>query len=385
MPDEHAFVSASAAYRWSRCVMSVTFSQQFPDTGSPYAAEGTLAHSIAELKLNKQFTPMPPSEYKRKIEALKADPLYQDEMDGFTDRYVEEILKICHALPTRPYVVAEKKLDLSHIIPEGFGTADCVVLHGDTLHIFDLKYGKGVPVSAEENPQLRLYALGAVREYSMLYDIRRVVTHIIQPRLDNMSSEELSTEELTAWGETIKPLAEMAYRGEGDFCAGDWCRFCKGKNHCRARTAAMLELEQPKERMERGEVLTDEEIGSILLRAQTLENWVKGLKEYAFQKISTGGNIPGWKLVEGGGGKRFISDVDKAFAVLTSSGYEEAVLYAREPIGVPALEKLCGKKKLTELIGSYITKPAGKPTLAPVSDKRKALSKKKLEEMFKED
>lgn len=384
MPDVHAIVSASAAYQWSHCPASIMFGKQFPDKGSSYAAEGTLAHAIAELKVLKKFTPMSLAEYKNRLGTLKNDPLYQPEMDGYTDQYVDEIVKVCHAFPTKPYVVAEKKLDLSHIIPEGFGTSDCVVLHGETLHVFDLKYGKGVSVSAEENPQLRLYALGAMREYSVLYDIRKVVTHIIQPRIDNVSSEELSAEALTAWGETMKPIAERAYKGEGEFCAGDWCRFCKGRNHCRARAAALLTLEEPKARADQGETLTDAEIGDILLRAQTLENWVKGLEEYAQDKLLHGGEIPGWKLVEGRS-VRTITDTDKAFAALTASGYDSDLLYERKPLGLTALEKLCGKKKLTELIGTYITKPAGKPTLAPESDKRKAFSQKKLEEMFKED
>ena len=381
MPSEHARVSASAAHQWMKCTMSVAFGAQFPDKGSPYAAEGTLAHSLAELKLNKHFTPMPQTEYKRRLAAIKADPLYQAEMDGYTDMYVDEILKICHAFPEKPYVIVEKRLDLSHIVPEGFGTADCIVLCGGVLHVCDLKYGKGVPVSAENNPQLRLYALGAVQEYGLLFDMQMVVTHIIQPRLDNVSSEVLPVDELTAWGETVKPLAQKAYNGEGEFHAGDWCRFCKGRNHCRARTADMLTLEEPMHRMGRGEVLTDAEIGSILLRAQTLASWVKGLEEYAQNALLQGKPIPGWKLIEGRS-VRVITDTDKAFAALIGAGYDEALLYERKPLGLTALEKLCGKKQLTDTIGSYIQKPTGKPTLAPESDRRKPFAETKLKEMF---
>ena len=384
MPDVHAKYSPSHAAIWGACTAAPALEAGIPDKGSSYAAEGTLAHAIAELKVLKKFTPMPLTEYKNKLGALKADPLYQPEMDGYTDQYVDEIVKICHAFPSKPYVVAEKRLDMGHIVPDCFGTADCVVLYGSILHIFDFKYGKGVPVSAEKNPQMRLYALGAVKEYSMLGDITLVCTHIIQPRLDHYESEMLSIDVLNAWGDELGRRVREALITGGEFVPGEHCRFCKAKSICRARAEALLTLEEPKARTDQGETLTDAEIGDILLRAQTLENWVKGLEEYAQDKLLQGGEIPGWKLVEGRS-VRTITDTNKAFGVLTSSGYDSDLLYERKPLGLTALEKLCGKKKLTELIGSYITKPAGKPTLAPESDKRKAYSKKKLEEMFKED
>ena len=385
MPDVHAKYSPSHAAIWGTCTASIEAEKGIPDKGSPYAAEGTLAHAIAELKVLKKFTPMSLTQYKNKLGALKADPLYQPEMDGYTDAYIDEITKVCHAFPQKPYVVAEKRLHMEHIVPDCFGTADCVVICGDALHIFDFKYGKGVAVSADHNPQMRLYALGAVREYALLFgEPKTVTTHIVQPRLDNFNSEELNLLELTGWGDDLKRKMENALLYGTEFVPGAHCRFCKAKSICRARAEALLTLEEPKARMERGEVLTDAEIGDILLRAQTLENWVKGLEEYAQTKLLSGGEIPGWKLVEGRS-VRTITDTDKAFDVLTSSGYDSDLLYERKPLGLTALEKLCGKKKLTELIGDYIQKPAGKPTLAPVSDKRKAFSKKKLEEMFKED
>lgn len=384
MPDVHAKHSPSHASIWGTCTAAPSLEAGIPDKGSSYAAEGTLAHAIAELKVLKKFTPMSLTEYKNKLGALKADPLYQPEMDGYTDQYVDEIVKICHAFPSKPYVVAEKRLDMGHIVPDCFGTADCIVLYGSILHVFDFKYGKGVPVSAEKNPQMRLYALGAVKEYSMLGDITLVCTHIIQPRLDHYESEMLSIDVLNAWGDELGRRVSEALITGGSFVPGEHCRFCKAKSICRARAEALLTLEEPKARTEQGETLTDAEIGDVLRRAIALENWVKGLEEYAQDKLLQGGEIPGWKLVEGRS-VRTITDTDKAFGVLTSSGYDSDLLYERKPLGLTALEKLCGKKKLTELIGSYITKPAGKPTLAPESDKRKAFSQKKLEEMFKED
>jgi hypothetical protein len=306
-------------------------------------------------------------------------------MDGYTDQYVDEIAKICHGFPSKPYVVAEKRLDMNHIVPDCFGTADCIVICGDALHVFDFKYGKGVSVSADHNPQMRLYAIGAVQEYAPLFgEPKTVTTHIIQPRLDNFDSEEMLLTELTGWGDDLKRKIEDTTIYGTEYVPGEHCRFCKAKSICRARAEALLTLEEPKARTDRGETLTDAEIGDVLSRAIALENWVKGLEEYAQDKLLQGGEIPGWKLVEGRS-VRTITDTDKAFSVLTGSGYDSDLLYERKPLGLTALEKLCGKKKLTELIGTYITKPAGKPTLAPESDKRKAYSKKKLEEMFKED
>lgn len=377
MPEEHAFLSASGAHRWMHCTPSAMLEKQFPDNAGSYAAEGTLAHSLAELKLRKQFEIMKLSDYKQQLAAIQADELYQPEMDGYTDTYVDYIRSLCMAFPAMPYVVIEKRLDFSHIVPGGFGTGDCVILYGDTLHICDLKYGKGVPVSAENNPQLRLYALGAIHEYSLLYDIKKVQMHIIQPRLDNLSTDTLTADALRQWGDSVKPLAEQAANGTGNYHAGDWCRFCRAKAQCRARAVQMLEIGEKR----KDALLSDAEIGEILTAAQSLQSWVKSLEDYAEKQLIAGKEIPGWKLVEGRS-NRTITDTDAAFHVLGQSGYDEALLYERKPLNLTALEKLCGKKHLTELIGDYIVKPPGKPTVVPAADKRRPYAKKKLEEMF---
>lgn len=402
MPGAHAKYSPSHAAIWGTCTASVEAEAGFPDTGSLYAAEGTLAHAIAELKLNRQFAPMTAREYREQLAALKSDPLYQPEMDGYTDTYVDEVMKICHAFPEKPYTVVEKRLDMGHIVPDCFGTADCVVIYGSELHIFDLKYGKGVQVSAENNPQLRLYALGAVNEYAVLCGIKTICTHIVQPRLDNIQAEEIGIAALTAWGNALGQRVRDSLITGGEFVAGDHCRFCKARAVCRERAKSLLTLEDPKARTDGGDhctaagcainavgadkfaPLTDEEIGDILRRSEELDNWVKALEDYVRDKLLHGGKIPGWKLVEGRS-VRTITDTDKAFAELTAAGFDGDLLYERKPLGLTALEKLCGKKKLTELIGTYIAKPAGKPTLAPETDKRKEFNRKKLEEMFKED
>lgn len=377
MPEEHAFLSASGAHRWLNCTPSAELEKQFHDTVGSYAAEGTLAHSLAELKLRNQFEIMKSSEYKQRLAEIQSDELYQREMDGYTDTYVDYIRSLCMAFAGTPYVVIEKRLDFSHIVPSGFGTGDCVILYGDTLHIVDLKYGKGVTVSAENNPQLRLYALGAIREYSLLYTIRQVQMHIVQPRLDNISIDSLTADELRRWGEWVKPLAEQASKGAGEFHAGDWCRFCRAKAQCRARAVQMLEIGK----RQTDTLLSDAEIGSILTAAQSLQSWVKSLEDYVEKQLIAGKDIPGWKLVEGRS-NRTLTNTDVAFQVLEQSGYDAALLYERKPLNLTALEKLCGKKHLTELIGGYIVKPPGKPTVVPVSDKRRPYAKKKLEEMF---
>lgn len=382
MPGVHAKYSPSHAAIWGTCTASVGLESGIHDEGSSYAEEGTLAHAIAEVKLKKRFGLISDSEYKTALADLRADTLYQSEMEGYTDTYVDEITRICTAFPENPYIVVEKRLDMGHIVPDCFGTADCVVQYGTMLHIFDFKYGKGVMVSAENNPQLRLYALGAVREYSVFSEIKTVFMTIIQPRLDNVQSASMPVNDLTAWGEALGSRVQGALITGGEFVAGEHCRFCKARAVCRERAKSLLTLEEPKARADGGETLTDEEIGDILMRAQTLDNWVGALEEYVRDKLLHGGEVKGWKLVEGRS-VRVIAEPDTAFAKLEAAGFDSDLLYERKPLGLTALEKLCGKKKLTELIGQYITKPSGKPTLVPESDKRKAFSKKKLEEMFK--
>lgn len=379
MPDVHALLSASSAERWINCPPSARLTENMPDTESPHAAEGTLAHSLAELKVRKKFENMRKSEYDKRLGEIRKNPLYAPEMDGHTDTYLDCILKAAHGYnKVKPYVVAEKRLDYSAYAPGGFGTCDCAMLCKNDLHIFDFKYGKGVPVSAEDNPQLKLYALGALAEYGFLYDIQSVILHIIQPRIDNISDFTIDVDALTAWGNSIRPAAELAYKGEGEFKCGDHCRFCKAKAICRARAEDFFTLEASAELPK--ELLSDHEIGEILERASRLKNWVSEVEEYVLSELLSGKSVEGWKAVEGRSNRK-ITDIDNAFEVLKKEGYDEALLYERKPITLTELEKLVTKKKLEELIGSMIDKPRGKPTLAPESDKRKPYAPD-LKEMF---
>lgn len=386
MPDTHSLLSASAAKRWLSCPPSARLTENMPDTASEYAAEGTLAHALGELKLRRKFEIMKKSAYDKALKEIKANPLYSPEMDGYTDGYLDYVAALMHSYKAKPYIAIEKRLDYSHVAPGGFGTGDCVIMCGGELHVIDLKYGRGVPVSAEDNPQLKLYALGALREYELLYDIRTVTLHIVQPRTeDGNSSWNIARGELEAWGESIKPIAQLAYEGKGEFSCGDHCRFCKARQTCRARADFMLS--------EAGftslppELLSDEELGRILERARLFANWLTDVENYALSAILGGRTITGFRVVEGVSRRR-ITDVYKAFEELKNRGYDEALLYERKPLGLTELEKLLGgKKKLAELIGGYIEKPQptlgpqGKPTLVSADDKRPDY-KRDLTEIF---
>ena len=371
MPEVHAKLSASSSHRWLHCPLSVKLEEDFPESTSDYAQEGTLAHSICELKLSKQYAPIGPRTFAIRFNKLKKAPFYQDEMDKYTDDYVEFIKGQAIAFESKPTVLIEKQVSFGNYVPEGFGTSDCIIIGNDTLEVVDFKYGKGVEVSAEENPQMMLYALGALDTYGMLYDITTVKMSIVQPRINNYSTWTVDTQYLRDWGESIKQTAQMAFNGEGEFSSGEWCRFCKAKATCRARAEKNLEL--AKLDFAKGETLTNDEIGDILVKAQDLAQWAADLKEYALQECLNGGDITGWKAVEGRSVRQF-KNTEDAFKVVTDSGIDEAMLYERKPITLTAVEKLLGKKAFDELLADEVIKPQGKPTLVPITDKRPVYS-----------
>lgn len=370
----HALLSASGASRWMTCTPSARLEENFEEKESVYAAEGTLAHEIAELKLRKHFTePMAKGTFTRRLNKFKKHELYQDEMLRHTDTYLEYLQELALSMDSAPYVAVEKRLDFSKVVPEGFGTVDCLMVGGDTLYITDFKYGKGVPVSAENNPQMKLYALGAYFEYSFLYPIKNVHLAIIQPRLDSISEWTLTADSLLDWAKEVEERAKLAWEGKGDFVPGEHCKFCKAKAQCRARSEQYTALADFGGK--KPELLTDEEIGTILEKAIGIEAWVKSLKDHALSVALNGGNVPGWKAVEGRGSRNF-TDLDKAFEHLQSNNIEEAMLYERVPLSVAKLEKALGKKDFRELLEEqgFVVKQPGKPTLVPNSDKRKAIT-----------
>lgn len=369
---EHALLSASASERWLHCTPSARLEEHFPESTSEYAEEGRLAHAIAELKLRKAFLePMGPGKFRSALKKLQTNSLYKDEMLGYTDAYLDYVSGIVHAFSFLPYVAVEKKYFYDSYVPEGFGTVDSTVIGGSVLHVTDFKYGKGVPVSAIDNSQMKLYALGALHMYKLLYDIQTVKLAIVQPRLDNISEFEITAADLYAWGESIKPIAQTAWNGQGDYVPGGHCQFCRAKALCRARSEFNTGMEEF--HCLKPPLISDEEVGQILIRAIDLEKWVKHLKEYALSACLAGRSIFGWKAVAGRSDRQF-DDTDAAFQALIEAGYEEAVLYERKPITLTSVETLLGKKKFTELLASHVMKPPGKPTLAVENDKREAVT-----------
>lgn len=371
----HALLNASGASRWLNCPPSARLEQDFPDSTSEAAAEGTLAHALGELKLQKYFTPMSKAMFTKRHNKIKADPLYTKEMEDYTDEYLDYIKETALKYPSQPTITIEKKVDFSSYAPEGFGTADCILISGDTLHIIDLKYGKGVPVSAEKNPQMRLYALGALKEYDFIYAINKVEMVIFQPRLDNISVDGMEAETLLNWGSAfVKPLAQQAFKGEGEFIPGDHCRFCRAKAVCRARSVTNTALEDFKGKLP--PVLSNEEVGDLLLKAQDLAKWAKDLEEHALKMCLAGETVPGWKAVEGRSNRCF-TDTDAAFKELTTKGLAKAeVLYIRKPITLTETETLLGKKEFNAALSEFIVKPPGKPALAKATDKREPITLK---------
>ena len=372
MPEVHAKLSASGAKRWMNCPPSVRLEEGFKDKESPYAKEGTLAHSLAELMINYNCGRLKKTEFNKQLKELSKDELYNQEMQEYIEDYVHTVWEFVNEAKAKCKdieILTEQRLDFSEYVPDGFGTGDVVIISDGEIHIIDLKYGKGVEVFANDNPQLRLYGLGAISTYEMLYDFDKVKMTIMQPRLNNISSETMPVNFLKDWGKyTVKPLAELAIKGEGEFKTGDHCQFCKARATCRARAEENLEL--AKMEFVEPELLKDEEIGDVLRKADQLVHWVKDITEYALSEaVNNGKKWDGWKLVEGRSNRKYTDEI-KVAEVLKEAGYDEAVLYEKKLYGITAMEKVVGKKKFSELLNDLVEKPTGKPTLVPESDKR---------------
>ncbi|MBQ2724981.1 MAG: DUF2800 domain-containing protein [Clostridia bacterium] len=361
---KHALLSASSSHRWLNCSPSARLEQEFDDTESTAAAEGTAAHALCEHKLKKVLkrrSKKPVSEYDC------------DEMDAYTDDYVEFVMEaIGEAKQTcsDPLVLIEQRLDFSCYVPEGFGTGDCVIVADGLLHIIDFKYGQGVLVEAEENPQMMLYALGALRLFDALYDIEEISMTIYQPRRDNISTWTITVDDPLSWTENVlKPRAELAFRGEGDYIPGSWCTFCKAAVKCRARAEAKLQLARYKFAMP--PLLTDTEIEDILLKLDDLTKWANEIQAYAQDAAINHGKVwHGFKLVESTT-KRKYADENAVIEAANAAGYTD--IFKKSLIPITEMEKLMGKKNFAAILGSLVEKPHGKPTLVPASDKRPAI------------
>lgn len=382
----HALLSASSAHRWLYCTPSARLEEQFPDTVSVAAKEGTLAHELAEARLKNYFFSVDFGKRKLTgfIKKLKGEELWQEEMLGHTETYLDYVKRIALGFQSAPYVAIEKQVDYGTYAKGGFGTADCVLVSGSTLYVIDFKYGKGVPVSAEGNPQLSLYALGAYEAYKILYPITEVQLAIVQPRLDSISEWGCTVEELLEFGEFVKRQADLAWKGEGNFQPGEkTCRFCRARAVCRARAEENVKLAFAVGK--KPPLVTDSEVGEYLRQGEDVDAWLKDLKECALGQCLAGKEIPGWKAVEGRGSRDW-TDMEEAFRVLQEKEVPKALLYEEKPLTLAQVEKAIGKKEFNELVGKYVKKNPGKPALAPESDKRPAITNKiTAEEAFKEE
>ena len=374
----HALLSASQAERWLNCPPSARLQEGIPDKPSEYAAEGTAAHELAEASIKLSVVPnLPEEEFEaanRQLERIRAGKYYNAEMEQAISSYVDYVCDRYYQARIRSrnvVVMVEQKLDFSEWVPEGFGTGDVVIISDGVLEIIDLKYGKGVPVKAEGNPQMRLYALGAWAAYNWLYDIQEVQMTIVQPRLDSINTASMTIEELLEWGEKVKPIAQLAWEGKGEFKAGSHCRWCKVKATCRARAEEIMKALQYE--FQDPALLSDEEIGSILFIADQLRAWAKDVEEYAMERALQGERIPQWKLVEGKS-NRIVTDPEALIDRLVKAGYKKEQITETKLVGLSKLEKIVPKRRLAELAGDLIAKPPGKPVLVPETDSRPELN-----------
>ncbi len=363
-PNRHAVLSASSSHRWLNCSPSARLEQEFEGRETEAAAEGTAAHALCEHKLRRAL----------KMRSKKPISPYDcDEMDAHTDAYVEFVLEALTQAKQEckdPLVLIEQKLDFSCYVPDGYGTGDCVIVADHLLHIIDFKYGQGILVDAAENPQMMLYALGALRLFDSLYDIDTVSMSIFQPRRENVSTWTITVDELLAWAEnTLKPKAELAFNGEGEYIPGSWCTFCKAAVKCRARAEAKLQLARYEFALP--PLLTDAEIEDILLRLDDLTKWANEIQAYAQEAAVNHGKVwRGFKLVESRTNRRY-TDENAVAQAASAAGYHD--IYKKSLITITEMERLMGKKTFAEIIGSLVEKPKGKPTLVPASDKRPAI------------
>jgi hypothetical protein len=381
MNKKHALLSASGAKRWLECPPSARLEEKFPEQSSSYADEGTAAHELCELAAKYALGEIAEPAYKRKLVKLVKGQYYSAEMMECASDYgqfisdtVKTIKEIC------PDAFAElevKNLDFSEYAPEGFGTGDCIIVADELLEIIDFKYGRGIRVDAKDNFQMRLYALGAIKRYGKLYDIKRVRMTIIQPRINHEPSiDEIAVEDLFDWAENyVKPRAILAFAGNGEFNPSeDTCKFCRAREQCKARANKNLALFDNAPDLL---LITVDEAGKLLTKAADIKAWLKDLEALVLRALFEGTPVESWKIVEGRSTRKFVDELKVAEA-LKNAGFTEAQLYERNLLSLTTLEKSFGKKTIGEALKDLIYKPPGKPTLAPATDKREAFTPESL-------
>ena len=367
---KHAFLSASSSHRWLACPPSAMLCAQEADQSSPYAKQGTNAHELCEYLLNEALG-------RHTRDPTEDLDYYDAEMrscaEGYRDFVMEQVEEAKSLCPD-PLVCVEQRLDFSRWVENGFGTGDCVIVADGLLHVIDYKHGVGILVSASGedgtgNTQLKCYALGALDTFRDLYDIQRVKLSIYQPRRENVDTFELSVTDLMQWAEQVlAPIAKLAYAGEGDYCAGDHCQFCKVKATCRERADYNMEL--AKYDFADPPTLDDTEIAGILPMIDSLVSWATDIKEYALQQALSGVRYEGFKVVEGRSNRKYVNDTAVAEAVL-AAGYDP---YEKKLLGITAMTQALGRKTFNEILGGLVYKPQGKPVLVPATDKRPELN-----------
>lgn len=378
MPDRHALLGPSSAHRWLACTASPRYEEQFGEgKASVYAEEGTLAHKICELMVGVRFCLSSQGKMDRAMAQLKKQELYSDEMLRTAEFYTDYLSEKANTFHSTPFVMPEVRVEFTEFVPDGFGTCDCVMIGDDRLHITDYKHGKGVKVESEDNPQMKLYALGALLKYRPVYpDIRTVSMAIVQPRItEDISEYEMSVDELMRWAnDYVKPRAKAAYEGTGTFCPGEHCRFCRGKAQCRARAEANTALGDFRGLVPADPpILSNAEIAALLPRARELKKWAEDLEKYVHTSMMDGQEFPGWKLVEGRSSREF-KDINRVKTLmLLAFGAAEKDLYQEPKFrSVADLEKKYGKAKVAKVLADEIVKTPGAPSLAPEGDKREA-------------
>lgn len=368
----HAVLSPSAASRWMACTPSARLELEFTDKAGDFAEEGTLAHEVGETILLRSIGKLTKKQFNDKIRELSDHKFYSPELRGYAEAYatyVWEKYLLARKTTKDAILRVEEKLDLTEYAPESFGTGDAVIIADGTMRIIDLKYGKGVPVSAVENKQMMMYALGAITMFGFQYDIRNVRMIIYQPRLDNISVFEMPVGDLLLWGENeLKPKAQMAFNGEGNYMPGPHCRFCKAKAQCKAH--ADMNMELAKYDFKDAALLTADELADILSRGEQFKTWLTAVEDYALQAALEGKKFPGYKLVEGRSVRKYVDEKEVAKTLL-ENGFTEAAIYEPAKLKtITNMEKAITKKAFTVLLSELIIKPQGKPTLVPESDKR---------------
>ncbi len=375
-PKGHALLSASSSERWLRCPPSARLCENYEDKGSDFAAEGTDAHALCEYKL------------RRALGMDAADPTENlvwvtEEMDDCAASYATYVLEqveLAKQTCADPVVLVEQRVDFSRWVESGFGTSDTIIIADGTMTVCDYKHGRGIMVDAHENSQMMCYGLGALELFDGIYDIDTVRMVIYQPRRDNVSVYTISKSNLLKWAdEVLKPTADLAFAGDGNFLCGEWCGFCKAKHDCRARAEENLELARYEFKLP--PLLTDEDIEDILTKVDNLVAWAGDIKEYALQQAISGKKWTGWKLVEGRSNRKYTNEAAVIDAV-EGAGFDP---YERKVLGVTAMQKLLGKSRFDKLIAAFIEKPQGKPTLVPENDKRQVMNTAKSDFMEEND